>query len=127
MATPLAQNTNERFVAAERLCTENNLPAGLNLLEEGLNSSPSNNMAIRAQQLRLLCLAKERDIALALAQALLAELDERNVASFDHGLAVEILLAARDAFALAKDKEMASSLQSKICRLKPAAALGWKG
>ena len=39
---------------------------------------------------------------------------------------LEVLLAARDAFALAKDRDRAAAAQDRIAVLRPSAALGWK-
>ena len=114
------------FAEAERLAAEKQLGAALRLLEQAQGDSPAANIPLRVRQLRLLCIARERDIAAALAQGLLGELDTRQVESWDIALALDVLLAARDAFALAKDKEGLADAQRRIARLRPSAALGWK-
>jgi len=124
---PDADNAAAAVAAeAERLAAAHQLDAALRLLEKAQGDSPAANMALRARQLRLLCNAKERDIAAALAQGLLEELGKRQVENWDVALALEVLLAARDAFALAKDRDRAAAAQDRIAVLRPSAALGWK-
>ncbi|MBQ7456930.1 MAG: type VI secretion system protein TssA [Desulfovibrio sp.] len=124
--TPLGGVLAKRLAEAERLCANQQIGDALRVLEEGMSNSPSANMALRVHQLRLVCTAKERDIAYAMAQGLWDELEERRVAEWDIDLAVDALLAVRSAFTLAKDKERALGAQNKIARLRPSAALGWK-
>ena len=123
---PTADAAADLVAEAERLASANQLDAALRLLEQAQGDSPSANMALRVRQLRLLCNAKERDTAAALAQGLLDELETRHVAGWDTHLALDVLLAARDAFSLAKNRDKAVAVQCTIARLRPSAALGWK-
>ena len=111
---------------AERLAAADQLEAALRLLEQAQGDSPAANMAMRACQLRLLCNARELETASALAQGLLDELEARRIESWDVTLALDVLLAARKAFSLAKDRDRAAAVQNRIARLRPSAALGWK-
>ena len=111
---------------AERLAASGQLEAALRLLEQAQGDSPAVNMAMRARQLRLLCRAREQETASALAQGLLDELETRRIESWDVALALDVLLAAREAFSLAKDKDRAAAVHNRIARLRPSAAVGWK-
>ena len=122
----LCNSSNDILAKAQELAASNQLPAALNLLEETKSDSPASTMQIRVHELNLLCAAKEGKTAEALAHGLLTELETRHVADWDTELTLRVLLAARDAFSLAKDKDNAFLCQCKIARLRPSAALGWK-
>jgi type VI secretion system protein VasJ len=123
---PAACATDELMTEAKRLADANQLGAALRLLEQAQGDSPAANMAMRARQLRLLCSAREQETASALAQGLLDELEARRIESWDVALALDVLLAAREAFSLAKDRDRAAAVHNRIARLRPSAALGWK-
>ncbi len=129
-AVPYSQSTADAHAdivaEAERLTASNQLAAALKLLEQAQGDSPAANMRLRTHQLRLLCVARERDIAAALAQGLLDELETRHVADWDTNLALDVLLATRDAFSLAQNRDKTVALQCIIARLRPSAALVWK-
>lgn len=121
-----ADAASDTSAEADRLAASNQLAAALKLLEQAQGDSPAANTRLRAHQLRLLCAARERDTAAALAQGLLEELEKRQIESWDVALALEVLLSVRDAFSLAKDRDRAAAAQVRIARLRPSAALGWQ-
>ena len=116
----------ELVAEAERLYANKELGASLQLLEKAQGSSPAQNMALRVRELRLLCRSGECNIAAALAQGLLKELQERQIDRWDTSLALDVLIAAREAFTLAKNTDQANAVQETIACLCPSAALGWK-
>ena len=116
----------EVIAQAEALAQEQGAEAALRLLEEAQGPSRAANLALKAAQLKLLCRAKEKALAQALALALLDEVRDLGLEHSDSPRAVAALLAARDALTLCGDAEAAQAAQNRVARLQPSAALGWR-
>jgi type VI secretion system protein VasJ len=110
---------------ARKLQAQNDIAGALDLLDAAKTFSPATNLRLRTEQLRILCDAQENDAAVALANTLLTETEERALDNWDPDLALEVLLAARQALRLfdAQNSVALHNLQSRIARLKPAAIL----
>ena len=116
----------EVIAQAEALVQEQGAEAALRLLEDAQGPSRAANLALKGAQLRLLCRAKEKALAQALALALLDEVRDLGLENSDSPRAVAALLAARDALTLCGDAEAAQAAQNRVARLQPSAALGWR-
>ena len=121
-----ASNETDLLAQAEELFQKKQLDAALQLLENAQGRSPADNLILQVGELRLLCRAGEKTVAAALAQSLLETLDKRDLDNWNPSLAATVLLALRDAFALAQDQEAALAAQQRLARLRPSAALGWR-
>jgi type VI secretion system protein VasJ len=110
---------------ARKLQAQSDISGALDTLDAAKTSSPAMNLRLRTEQLRILCDAQENDAATALAKNLLKETEERALDNWDPDLALEALLAVRQALTLfdAQNTDALHAAQSRIARLKPAAIL----
>ena len=126
-ATSSADASSANVLAqAGELAAQGEIQKALSLLEEAESVSPSVNMQLRVGELELLNTCREYAVASLLAKGLLLDLEERGLESWDPALALKVLLASREAFTHCKDLERARSVQERIARLRPSAAVGWK-
>jgi type VI secretion system protein VasJ len=103
----------------------NKLEAALDILDAAKTTSPAANLRLRAYQTRLLLENGKTIAAQALAEAVLQETITRDLDNWDPSLALEVLVAARDAFVLAESRYDAElrEVRRRIARLRPSAVL----
>lgn len=100
----------------------------LDLISQGIQRAEDgpSRTELRLAQLDILCSEKRFDMAAALADELLMEMEKRGLESWDRQLAVRILLGCLEAYSgLGGEKNLARArdMISSISRIKPSAAL----
>lgn len=100
----------------------------LDLISQAMRQAPDgpSRLRLRLGQMDLLCRAGRFAMAAALADELLTEVQNRGLEEWDPPLAVQVLLAAREAYAGRGDTEnlaKARTLAARVSRIRPSAAM----
>lgn len=113
---------------AARLAEGGDMPSALNLLGQSARriGTGSARLAAAAAQARLLCRFGQNGLALSLADAILAEADKRGLDDWDPALAVDVLAAAREAYAATGNEDGAKvrAITARLMLLDPLAVPG---
>ena len=110
------------FAAARELVEQSRLTEALAKLDAIKTDSPTLNLQIQVQQLRLLQASGENESARALAEALLEDLNVRSLDNWDPQLTATTLMAVYNAFILdptGYEHEL-KEIRRRIARLRPA-------
>ncbi len=100
----------------------------LDLISQAMRQAPDgpSRLRLRLGQMDLLCRAGRFAMSSALADELLAEVQNRGLEEWDPSLAVQVLLAAREAYMGMGDPENLAKgrgLAARISRIRPSAAM----
>lgn len=113
--------------ASERFAGKDQAGA-LDLISQAMRQAPDgpSRMRLRLGQMDLLCRAGRFAMAAALADELLNEVQNRGLEDWDPPLAVQVLLAAREAYVGMGDAEnlaKSRALAARVSRIRPSAAM----
>jgi type VI secretion system protein VasJ len=108
--------------------TKKDEASALDLISQAVRQAPDgpSRFRLRLGQMDLLCRSARFSMAAALADELLAEIQSRGLEDWDPPLAVQILLASREAYVgLGGDEYQAKAraLAARISRIRPSAAM----
>lgn len=127
-ASPGQKQVEETMEQARRRFAKKDEAGALDLISQAMRQAPDgpSRLRLRLGQMDLLCRAGRFAMAAALADELLAEVETRGLEDWDPGLAVQILLASREAhvgLGGEDNQAKARALAARISRIRPSAAM----
>lgn len=113
---------------AGRRFSQKDEAGALDLISQAVRQAPDgpSRFRLRLGQMDLLCRSARFSMAAALADELLAEIQSRGLEDWDPPLAVQILLAGREAYVGMNSEDYqakARALAARISRIRPSAAM----